>query len=400
MLEWEILKGLSGLACMAGAWVTYRTMPDIVIQRKMLNCFKLGGLFLTKKGVKGRDVRIFPVINNIFFKQDFTQVVFTVPVGIDPDNLMKNEWIFQQTFGENIDLCGSLRSFTLKIHPSAIKAFDYNYNDLTDAIKGMKLPIVVGKSREGWEVYDMCEHPHLLLAGETGSGKSTELRSILTTLLLTLSPFQLRLYLADLKRSEFHLFKRAAEQVVVDSVSLLRMLYKIKKELLRRGDLLDEAELANITDLPEKDRPPYIILCVDEVALLKKERDCMQIIEEISAIGRALGVFLILSMQRPDAQILDGKLKNNLTVRMAFKHSDEVNSRITLGTGGAEFIKPSEKGRMLFKLNQLKTVQAPFLDLFVAKKLLEPFKKAEAKGEPIDIEGHAVEEETVFGVLG
>jgi hypothetical protein len=55
---------------------------------------------------------------------------------------------------------------------------------------------------------------------------------------------------------------------------------------------------------------------------------------------------------------------------------------------------------MLFKLDQLKTVQAPFLDLAIAKKLLDPFKKVESKGEPIDIEGHAVEEDTMFGVLG
>lgn len=74
-------------------------------------------------------------------------------------------------------------------------------------------------------------------------------------------------------------------------------------------------------------------------------------IEEISTIGRALGVYLILSMQRPDADVLDGKLKNNLTVRMAFRHADEINSRITIGSGEAAEIKQSEKGRMVLKLD-------------------------------------------------
>jgi DNA segregation ATPase FtsK/SpoIIIE, S-DNA-T family len=58
------------------------------------------------------------------------------------------------------------------------------------------------------------------------------------------------------------------------------------------------------------------------VALLQNEKKLIELVEEISAIGRALGVFLILSMQRPDRKVLDGKLKNNLTVRMGFKCAD------------------------------------------------------------------------------
>lgn len=150
--------------------------------------------------------------------------------------------------------------------------------------------------------------------------------------------------------------------------------------------MLDREGLANIDDLPEQERPPYIVLAIDEVALLKKERDLMDGIEEISAIGRALGVFLILSMQRPDSDVLDGKLKNNLTVRMAFRHSDEINSRITLGSGEAADIQQSQKGRMVLKLDGLTTVQGPYLDLPKAKALLEPYKRAEepaaAQNEP------------------
>lgn len=88
-------------------------------------------------------------------------------------------------------------------------------------------------------------------------------------------------------------------------------------------------------------------------------------------------MFLILSMQRPDADVLDGKLKNNLTVRMAFRHADEINSRITLGSGEAAHIKQSQKGLMIHKLDGLRFVQAPHLDLKQARVLLEPYKRVE-----------------------
>ena len=107
------------------------------------------------------------------------------------------------------------------------------------------------------------------------------------------------------------------------------------------------------------------------VALLKKEKEIMRILEDVTAIGRALSTFAVLSLQRPDAEVLNGKLKQNLTVRMAFKHADGINSRITLGCEGAEDIKASESGLMLYKRDGIKRVQSPFLSLMEAKKLLK-----------------------------
>ena len=210
----------------------------------------------------------------------------------------------------------------------------------------------------------------------------------------------MELYCADLKRSEFHLFKSVARQVVVEAPQLHQIVLKIRKEMRRRGDVLDRAGLANIDDLPAGERPSYIVLAIDEVALLKKEKDIMEGIEEISAIGRALGVFLILSMQRPDSDVLDGKLKNNLTVRMAFRHSDEINSRITLGSGEAADIQQSQKGRMILKLDGLKPVQGPYLDIPKAKTLLEPYKRSEEASAGPAVEPEPQEDDAIeIGVL-
>lgn len=356
------------------AWMAWRTMPEPAIKRKMLQLFKDGDLCHKRKGYKGKEIRMYPLIHRVGIYQDCIQCVFTLPDGLDPAEIKRHDWLFRQVFGEHIELAGTSKTFTLNAYTFDAKHFEYDLEMVKKAVGKLQLPIYVGRSRKGDVAYDMAEHPHLLIAGETGSGKSVQLRSILTTLIKT-SGDRLQLYCADLKRSEFHLFRDIAESVDIETAQLHKTLLRIKKEFRRRGNLLDKAGLANIDDLPAGERPSYIVLAIDEVALLKKEKDIMEIIEEISAIGRALGVFLILSLQRPDADILDGKLKNNLTVRMAFRHSDEINSRITLGSGEAAEIKQSQKGRMAFKLDGIKYVQAPYLDLPRAKALLEPYKR-------------------------
>lgn len=382
------------------AYISYRTMPKTRVKTKMLKCFRMGELYIKKKTL-GKDSQAFPIIRTIQFKNNYTTIVFSIPFGLDPKEVEKHDWLFRQQFGSRIGLEQAGKRFTLTIYEKELKQFNYKYSDIELT---QKLPILVGKSYQGYQVYDMAEYPHLLIAGETGSGKSTQLRSILTTLIKYKDPKELELYLGDLKRSEFHMFRRVqhVKEVMTRTKELYRVLVRIKKELEDRGDLLDTWELTHIDDynkVAEK-KKPYIVLCIDEVALLKKEKDIMAIIEDISAIGRALGVFLILSMQRPDAEVLDGKLKNNLTVRMAFRHSNDINSRITIESGEAAQIKLNERGRMYFKHETLKEVQAPFLSAEKAKKILEPYK---TRREDFKDMGEAQEapekKETILGVL-
>ncbi|OMF35319.1 hypothetical protein BK133_11085 [Paenibacillus sp. FSL H8-0548] len=353
-------------------------MPTTELRRNIMKAFRAGELGKKVKrgwGKNAKDVILHPTIQRVSVSLDHKQVVFTVPTGMNPKEVYEHDWLFQQVFGEHIELSGTVKTFALNVYNEGISIFAYNDEEAAAACKGMVLPIYVGRSRTGPIAYDMTEHPHLLIAGETGSGKSVELRSILATL-IRLAGDRLELYGGDLKRSEFHLFRGIANEIVNDAPNLHRILLKLRKEMQKRGSLLDREGLADVVDLPDNLRPNYIVVAIDEVSLLQKHA-CMEIIEEISAIGRALGVFLILSMQRPDADVLDGKLKNNLTVRMAFRHADEINSRITLGSGEAAHIKQSQKGLMIHKLDGLRFVQAPHLDLKQARVLLEPYKRVE-----------------------
>lgn len=324
-----------------------------------------------------------------------------LPVGSDPNEVLKKEWLFKQVFGINAEVSMiDYRTFSMSVYTASIQMFDYNAEEIDQQLKG-KLPVYVGKGRHGHVLYDMVENPHLLIAGETGSGKSAALRSILTTLIRNVP--NLDLYCADLKRSEFHLFKGIARTVVYETREVLALTTLLRTEMKRRGDVLEAAGVAHVDDLPEQMN--YIVLAVDEFALLKKEKDIMNGIEEISAVGRALGIFLVLSQQRCDAEVMNGRLKQNLTVRLALRHADGINSRITLDSTEAANIKQSEKGRMILKLDGLQYVQGPNLTLTTAKELLAPYKspwqkQTKAPTGAIDVTPDEPDEETIeLGVL-
>lgn len=315
-------------------------------------------------------------------------LVFSVPKGMNPDDIEKRYYVLKQHFGNNIKLELDVMRGILQVFKEGLpNKLTYKMEEAAAAIQNIRIPVVCGQSLDGeLKVYDMVDNPHLLISGETGSGKSSELRSILTTLIMNKRPEELQLILGDLKRSEFHLFKRLGhvQGVYHSPEELTPVLEKVRREMQKRGDMLDAEEVNSIGELKRK--LPYIVVCIDEVALLKGETAVTDILEEISSIGRSLGVFLILSMQRPDAKLLDGKLKVNLTVRMGFQTADAINSKI-IGTPGAEDI--SVPGRMILKVNSAaEEIQCPWLDNQKAKQLLAPYKRSKQEVQQQEEEEH------------
>ena len=345
-------------------------------KKRLMDAFKFADIRRSHM-YDGKTHYVYPKIHDIEIdhKRKQLRYVFTLADGIDPKKLKDDPWVFKQVFGPNIDLDGKLKRFVLTVFAEGLpKVVKYDYDEWRPAIIGKTRPIIVGKDLNGRRMaYDMDEYPHLLLAGETGSGKSSLMRAILTTLMLTKSPDELRFIMADMKRSEMGLYRNLAhvDGVYMSAKQLAPALKQIKKEMARRGDLLDKNEKTHVRELSQK--LPYIIVAIDEVALLKKDKEIMHTLEDISSVGRSLGVLLFLSVLRPDHQILDGKLKNNLTVRISGRQSNEANSRI-VGTPGAHEIDIDKKGRMIAVLEKTIEVQAPFLEFDEAKRLLQPFK--------------------------
>ena len=349
-------------------------------------------------------VPIYPKIHDVFEGNESVRYTFTLPNGVDPAQIHKKWFCFQQILGENLMMEGNIKKFVLHVFHSnaSLQPYDYSYKQWKPLLKQYCLPVVVGRDQFGNTiVYDMVDSntPHLLIAGETGSGKSSMVRVILATLIQHMSPEHLHLYLGDLKNSEFHFLRRVkhVKYVCMEEHEMTNMLSKLWKEVLHRRKLMEEYELGHIDEYNQitKDNPlPYIFIAIDEVAMLQDEKECITIIEKISAVGRSLGIFLMLSMQRPDAKILDGKLKLNLTVRMGFKCADLINSNI-VGTPGSENL--SQSGQMILKLDGLKKVQAPYLALDQAKEIIEPYRLS--KEQSIKTEESEHQEDKIFGVL-
>ena len=351
----------------------------------LISAFNAVGIYLSMKNSGGKELRRYPKIHAVEPGEESTRFVFTLPNGFDPKDVAKKEFAFKQIFGRHIELKGDLKRYVLTVYKSGMPTeFKYRYDEIKEAISQSKLPIVCGKDRNGQlVVYDMRDIPHLLIGGATGSGKSTQLRQLLTTLIIALPPSKLQLYLADLKKAEFHIFRNVEH--VKSNVTLTRhvesMLDYISEEMDRRSDLLDVFGVAHIDDLPTEQHKPYIVCCIDEFVMLRKNKEVMAKLIELTALGRALGIFVILSMQRPVKDVLDTTIRSNLNVAMGFRVRDAIESRV-LNTPGSE--KIDVPGRFYMDTNGIMSeIQSPLLGVEEAKRLLEPFRVAPTEAKDI-----------------
>jgi S-DNA-T family DNA segregation ATPase FtsK/SpoIIIE len=357
---------------------------ELMARKNLIKAFMAGNIYKT---IGSDKQKIFPKIHSIRIKEHVTEYVFTLPTGLNPDTLKKNYFAFEQVFGKRIKLDGEIKKFVLFVYTNKEnKDFNYDSNEISKIISPYRLGVICGRERTGECIaFDLLKQPHILIAGETGSGKSTQLRSILTTLILNKKPEDLQLYLADCKKSEFHIFRNIehVQCVLSNPKDIQKMLVHIKKELDERSNLTEVFEVSHIDYLPREHKLPYIIVCIDEFVMLRKNDVIMDILTEIVAIGRTLGVFAILSMQRPNAQVLDTTIRANLTVSMGFKLRDKIESRI-VNTPNAEKIETS--GRFIMNSDKIYELQAPYLELDEAKKLLNPFNVSKTNVKDISME--------------
>jgi S-DNA-T family DNA segregation ATPase FtsK/SpoIIIE len=382
-------------------------MKNYLIQRvhrkKLKNAFSIAGLYYQTKW-NDRTVRQFPSILDVRLREDKTVYVFRLPHGVDPKELKKKEFVFRSMFGELLEFKGTT-TISLTVYKTAHNgSFPYDFTELQKIMSQYSLPIIAGKDINGnFHCYDMTSNPHLLIAGETGSGKSVMLRAILTSLIQHFRNGGLQLHLADLKRSEFHLFRNVdiVECVLTDKKSVKKCVAWFHKQLEKRGDLLDAHELSHIDEYNKlgKGHADYLVLCIDEFSILRDEKETMEQLVDLSALGRALGIYLILSTQRPDRKVIDGLMKANLTVRYAFRHADKLNSRITLGEGAkadASEIDEEDKGKFYMRFSGCHYLQSPFLTTEKAKELLETYKSPVEKriqNEPYGASGDIIDYE-------
>jgi len=234
-----------------------------------------------------------------------------------------------------------------------------------------KLPVIIGKSISGAPyVTDINRMPHLLIAGQTGSGKSVCINCIICSLLMTKTPDELRMIMVDPKKVELAAYEgipHLMSPVVTESKEAVKALQWGVVEMERRYRLLAKVGARDIDSfnarvaqgkVPEgvldekQNKPlPFIVILVDELAdlMMTASRDVETQIMRIAQLARAVGLHLIVATQRPSVDIITGPIKANLTSRIAFRTIQSTDSRTILGHVGAE--KLLGMGDMLFLRN-------------------------------------------------
>lgn len=191
--------------------------------------------------------------------------------------------------------------------------------------------------------------PHMLIAGQTGSGKSTCVHSIISSLLYARYPSMLNLILIDPKQVEFTKYQGLKyylneSTVITKNHEVPNVLYTVCAEMDWRYSKFKEKGVNNIIGYnqcftqPAYETMSRIVVVIDEMAdlILSNPKEITHLLVRIAQMGRAAGIHLILSTQRPSREVLPGLLKANIPVKICFKVTTAVNSRVVLDTAGAE----------------------------------------------------------------
>ncbi|WP_397315440.1 DNA translocase FtsK [Peribacillus frigoritolerans] len=225
------------------------------------------------------------------------------------------------------------------------------------------LAVALGLDISGQPIItDLRKMPHGLIAGQTGSGKSVCINTMLVSLLYKATPQELKLLLIDPKMVELAPYNRIphlVSPVITDVKAATAALKWAVEEMERRYELFVHAGVRDITrfnDQAEKagqysSKLPYILVIIDELAdlMMMSPADVEEAICRIAQKARACGIHLIVATQRPSVDVITGLIKANIPTRIAFSVSSQVDSRTIIDSGGAE--KLLGRGDMLFAEN-------------------------------------------------
>jgi|GEM_PF-681704 len=373
---------LTYLALKVPGWVNDR----VKVKERLIRAFIASGTYVERQrrdigDGKIKPYRIFPTIERVSIASNCTTVNIHLPMGMDPAVIERNAWVFQNTFGPTAQLvndkAGRFRLLIPKQLPAKIAY------DLETAKAAMKraggFALYIGEAYNGSVAVDLKQTPHAGLVGVTGWGKSTALRVILNTWLQVYGPDRLRLFLGDLKMTEFGMYRGIPHiegSIAVRKGEVVAMLAEVHEILLYRQEQFHVAGAVDLDEYEELtgETLPFVVVCIDEVASLEGEAVAHDILEEIGQLGRSFGIFLMLSQQRVDREVMDGKLKNNLNVRIAYRMSDDMNSRMFLSSTAAAEL--NTKGRCYVKqATDMVEVQTPWLAPKEARQQIAAIKK-------------------------
>ena len=264
------------------------------------------------------------------------------------------------------------------------------------------LPIGLGKTINNESfVVDLAKMPHLLVAGATGQGKSVGLNAIITSLLYTKHPSEMKFVLVDPKKVEFTLYAAIenyylatlpdnGDAIITDTKKVVRTLNSLCVEMDTRYDLLKAAKMRNIKEYNAKfcarelspvaghRYMPYIVVVIDEFGdlIMTAGREVEQPLARLAQLARAIGIHLVIATQRPSVNIITGSIKANFPARIAFRVQSGVDSKTILDATGANQL--IGKGDMLISTgSDVVRLQCAFVDTPEVEQIAEFIEKQE-----------------------
>ena len=247
------------------------------------------------------------------------------------------------------------------------------------------LLVTLGRDVTGTPVYaDIARMPHLLVSGSTGSGKSVNIHTLVTSLLFRNGPEALRFIFVDPKRVELSVYNdipHLLTPVITDAKKTVQALRWATKEMDRRYDLLSLSQARDIASFnarigrgSEQEPLPYIVIIIDELADLMAvfPREVEGSIIRLAQMARAVGIHLIVATQRPSVEVITGLIKANITSRIAFQVVSQIDSRTILDSAGAE--KLLGNGDMLFlagDTGRARRLQGAYVSEIEVKRVVE-----------------------------
>ena len=274
-------------------------------------------------------------------------------------------------------------------------------SDFKDARGG--IPVGLGKDIAGKPVItDLAKMPHLLVAGTTGSGKSVCVNTLISSILFSRKPEEVKLLLIDPKMVELSIYNGIPHlmvPVVTDmkkAAAVLRWAVREMEARYKAFAASGKRDIKSYNEAHPKAAMPLIVLIIDELAdlMMTAPDDIEESISRLAQMARAAGIHMVLATQRPSVNVITGSIKANVPSRISFAVGSQIDSRTILDMAGAE--KLLGKGDMLFApigANKPIRVQGAFISDDEVEHLVE-FVKAQREPEYDDTVTQEAEKET------
>jgi S-DNA-T family DNA segregation ATPase FtsK/SpoIIIE len=378
----------------AALGIFYRVADDSVLLPVSAACV-VGGFLLDKICGESKYEKLFracgiekdgkvPLAIRKTKSGDEITLIVHMPAGISQKQFEQKQQELEQALNSKIEFSYN-KNLIMKLIAMDLKS---NYAYTYEACE-KPLEVYCGNTHEGKFILDIEKAPHMIVAGETNSGKSSLLRNMILSLIL--SPHAIDIHLMDFQAVELGIFEscKKVKSYGETPADFEKLLDELAEENNRRLKLFrsvkNKVYVQNLSVWNQKfpgRALPHKVVFIDEFSRLA-ERDYEEVLEKFRtrvAMDRKVGIHYIVAMQRPDVKCISGSIKANMPTRAAFKTFSQVDSEVILDQGGAEHIK--QQGRFLIKYcGEFKEVQALYLENDQVRTWLKKHKAYKTREE-------------------